>query len=92
MKKLEFKMENGRSILEFDGSVVDAAKAVATLAHAVYSAYVKEDPDLAMAFQELTTIYLVDEASLVWTAHELEDGDVEETEISYEEEHHGSES
>ena len=82
MKKLEFKMENGRSILEFDGSVVDAAKAVANLARAVYSAYVKEDPDLAMAFQELTTIYLVDEASLVWTAHELKEGDIEETEIT----------
>lgn len=82
MKKLEFKIENGRSILEFDGSVVDAAKAVANLAHGVYSAYVKEDPDLAMAFQELTTIYLVDEASLVWTAHELEEGDIEETEIT----------
>ena len=86
MKKFEFKIENGRSILEFEGSVDDAAKAVAILAHAVYSAYVKKDSDSAMAFKELTKIYLIDENSLVWQAHELEEGDIEEAEINYGEE------
>ena len=82
MKKFEFKIENGRSILEFEGSVGDSAKAVATLVHAVYSDYLHNDPDTAMAFQELTMIYMTDAASLVWAAHELEDGDVEEAKIS----------
>lgn len=82
MKRFEFKIEGGRSTLEFTGSVGDAAKGVAMLAHAVYSAYLKDSPTLADAFQELVKIYLVDEASLVWTAHELEEGDIEETEIT----------
>lgn len=92
MKKFEYKIENGRSVLEFTGSVGEAAKGVATLAHAVYSAYLKEDLELAEAFKELVKIYLVDKNSLVWTAHELKEGDSEEVETTYGEEHHGSES
>ena len=83
MKKFEFKIEAGRSVLEFTGSVGDAARGVATLAHAIYSAYFKDEPVLADAFQKLVKIYLVDEASLVWTAHELEEGDSEEVGTTY---------